>query len=525
MSIEFIIGTIIGLIGISPIVYMGIKKLKKPSLQELMAQLFKQDITPNDQKIILREISKRLSKNFGKQLKEEYIKNFTLGEKDEKGVFEEMCKINNMEPYPELCRALLGSDEDEPDIRRRYHFYNLQGLMSQLVEQHITPNEQKKILRDINAGLLNVKILDRQFLSEKYIAEFSLKKRGPEVVFEDMCIQNNIVPTPVLCKALLNNEAHDLTKKIKQALLNDPLIAKEKIEIIDNQNEILKNKRQIVYMSKLLQDRYSNTCNKLISILDKHNVPHRFLEGTKDIWCRDFMPVQTTSGKLIQFRYEPSILKGYEYLQSDGQEVCKANNIRPADEVSNINLDGGNVLICDDRAIISDRVFVENPEYTDTKKLIAEIAQRLEAKEVIIIPAQKSDFTGHADGMVRFVDRNTILGNCRKEDFKNWVKEINKVVKEHGLNYLDVPFFWDFKDIKHRHHAIGIYVNYLEVNDLIVVPIFEVPGKEDIDALAIERFSEIFPNRKIETINYNEIGLEGGLLNCSTWTIDDETEG
>ena len=271
---------------------------------------------------------------------------------------------------------------------------------------------------------------------------------------------------------------------------------------------------KIVYFSKLLPQRYPETFNKLISILEKYNIQHKLLEATKDIWCRDYMPVQTRSGKLIQFRYEPSYLKGYEHLRSDPEEVCEANNIQPT-FFSDINLDGGNVLICKDRAIISDRVFKENPD-KDKKELITEIEKLLEA-EVIIIPSQKSDFTGHADGMVRFVDRNIILGNDREKEFKNWSKEINKVVDQYGLKYEDVPFFCDFKDKKHPRHAIGIYVNYLEVNDLIVIPIFEVPGNKDIEAK--ERFKQIFPSRKIETINYKEIGLEGGLLNCSTWTI------
>lgn len=45
-------------------------------------------------------------------------------------------------------------------------------------------------------------------------------------------------------------------------------------------------------------------------VLHKSNVKYAFLKGTKDIWCRDYMPVQTESGKFIQFKYNPSYLKG-----------------------------------------------------------------------------------------------------------------------------------------------------------------------------------------------------------------------
>lgn len=31
-------------------------------------------------------------------------------------------------------------------------------------------------------------------------------------------------------------------------------------------------------------------------------------------------------------------------------------------------------------------------------------------------------------------------------------------------------------------------------------------------------FKQIFPDKMIEAIKYNEVALEGGTLNCSTWT-------
>jgi len=60
-------------------------------------------------------------------------------------------------------------------------------------------------------------------------------------------------------------------------------------------------------------------------------------------------------------------------------------------------------------------------------------------------------------------------------------------------------------------------VNYLEVDNLIVIPIFETEKNKDQEVY--DKFRMIFPDRKIETINYNEIGFYGGLLNCTTWTI------
>lgn len=373
---------------------------------------------------------------------------------------------------------------------------DLTKLMNKLADKEISQKERQKVLRKMNRRLA----ISNRKLNAEYIANFSLGKKGKEAIFEEMCLQNHIEPTPEFCRMLLKADSPVIRSHYEQHIRKNAVA----------------EKHQIVYMSELLRERYPAICRDLTGILEKHHIPFRFLKATKDIWCRDYMPVQTASGKLVQFRYAPSYLKQgdrWDSSRSDVEEVCRANGIQP--DTSLINLDGGNVLLCGDRAIISDRVFSENPDW-EQEKLLTELRRTLEA-EIIIIPAQNGDMTGHADGMVRFIDRNTLLGNDREQEYKYWKEGINNVLKKYNLTYRDFPFFWDYKDPKHTGHAIGIYVNYLEVGDLIVLPVFGVPGNRDTEA--VQQLQEIFPHRTIETINYNEIGLEGGLLNCTTWTI------
>jgi agmatine/peptidylarginine deiminase len=58
-------------------------------------------------------------------------------------------------------------------------------------------------------------------------------------------------------------------------------------------------------------------------------------------------------------------------------------------------------------------------------------------------------------------------------------------------------------------------VNYLEVNNLIVLPVF---GRDE-DKQAVDVLRQAFPDRVIETIDYNDVAQEGGLLNCTTWVV------
>jgi len=272
-----------------------------------------------------------------------------------------------------------------------------------------------------------------------------------------------------------------------------------------------------VYLSELLQsdNRFNTTCNSLTGLFDKHNIAYKFIKGTKDIWCRDYMPIQIRKGEYIQFRYEPSYLEDDLNLQSDPKQVCIANNIEP--KFTNINFDGGNIVNWSEKAIITDRVFDENPEYNSKTKLISEL-ENLLSIEIIVISQIKSDMTGHADGLVRFVNQNTILGNDRNREYTYWKTGMNKILKDHGIEYIDIPFL-EHKEKKYPDHAIGCYVNYLEVGNLIVLPIFETNGNKDDEVY--DQFKQIFPDRMVEIINYNSIGLHGGLLNCTTWTVEE----
>jgi len=272
-----------------------------------------------------------------------------------------------------------------------------------------------------------------------------------------------------------------------------------------------------VYLSELLfsDERFAKTSQILTNLFDKHAIAYKFIKGTKDIWCRDYMPVQVKKEEFIQFRYEPSYLKYHPELQSCPKEISKLNNIFP--QLSNINLDGGNIVNWSDRAIITDRVFDENPAYTNKTKLITEIENLLSA-EVIVIPQIKSDMTGHSDGLVRFINRSTILGTDRNSEYKYWSSKINNILKDNGIDYIDIPFY-DCQIKNFPEHAIGCYVNFLEVKNLIIIPIFETAGNKDDEVINL--FKQIYLDRKIETINYNAVGLHGGLLNCTTWTIQE----
>ena len=112
--------------------------------------------------------------------------------------------------------------------------------------------------------------------------------------------------------------------------------------------------------------------------------------------------------------------------------------------------------------------------------------------------------------MIRFVDENTVIGNELSNDSPTFQNNMKRAMRLANLNYIEFPYF-NYKIKDNNDHAIGVYLNYLEVGNLIVLPVFGVPGNRDNEALA--KLKEVFPNKIIETIDYNDIALSGGILN------------
>ena len=262
----------------------------------------------------------------------------------------------------------------------------------------------------------------------------------------------------------------------------------------------------MIYFSSLLKTtpEYKPEAEGLCAALAAAGIDFSFLENTKDIWLRDFMPVRTKSGKYISFRYEPSYLKEEPDLKTDFRDI--ADRLPISVTYSDINLDGGNVVFSPGRekAIISERVFAENPERAK-EELVSELANLLEAK-VILIPALKSDMTGHADGMVRFVDENTVIGNDTGTKTGHESK-IKKALKKEKITVIDFPYF-DSKGIS----AEGCYLNFLETKKHLFLPVFG--AKQDEDA---QQCAENIFNKKIIAVRCNGISEKGGVLNCVSW--------
>ncbi len=277
---------------------------------------------------------------------------------------------------------------------------------------------------------------------------------------------------------------------------------------------VVDSETNVLYLADFLPKKYPVFFSAFEKALKENSVEINWLLGTKDVWARDYMPIQISKDKFVPFTYAPSYLIGTKSgtsSLSDSESICKAINIK-TEAKSSIILDGGNVVKSKGNAIVTDRIFKENLGY-DERKLIRELETLLEVDKVIVIPSDRYDFTGHADGMVRFLTEDTVLINQYAKDKDEFQVTLRMSLYNAGLNWIELPY--NPYNNKPYTSASGIYINYLEMQNIVFVPVFHM----DEDECAIKVFEEQFKGKRIVSVKSNDLALKGGILNCISWNI------
>ena len=259
----------------------------------------------------------------------------------------------------------------------------------------------------------------------------------------------------------------------------------------------------MIFVSSLLREKYPRDAENIFSAFAENGVEYTLIGG-RDVWVRDFMPITTRSGQFVSFRYEPSYLVGFEESRTNfTRDIGYIEKVT----FSDINLDGGNAVFSPSKqkVIVSDRIFSENPGASPSE-LTVELSRLLEA-DVTVIPSLKSDITGHADGCVRFLNEDTVLAN-RPMTSHGFERRAIKALVKNGFEVVNFPFFAG-------KGAVGCYINFLETEEYIFLPVFD--SERDFDA--VSEAQQIF-RKKVVPIKLYDLPRDGGALNCITWETE-----
>lgn len=275
---------------------------------------------------------------------------------------------------------------------------------------------------------------------------------------------------------------------------------------------ITDSQTNFLYLADILPKKHPEFYKRLEKVLSECNINFALLPKTKDVWAVDYMPIQKELKKFVRFVYNPTYLQTKKYLKtiSNVDEICAEIGIETCK--TDIIVDGGNVIRWTNKVIMTDRVFKDNPTY-DRKQLIRELYELLQIDKIYFVPEQPGDFSGHSDGMVRFIDENTVIINDYHREKEWFYRAFEIAIHNTGLDYIKIPY--NVYDNKSYDQANGDYINYLQIENTVIIPTFGI--KEDDKA--VKQLETIFAGQTIATVDSCEIANDGGILNCITWNI------
>lgn len=268
-----------------------------------------------------------------------------------------------------------------------------------------------------------------------------------------------------------------------------------------------------IFVSSLLKSKFPETYEDLyFTLSDEENIELKYLDNTNDVWVRDFMPIKTYSGKYVQYIYNPNYLKddSHKNLKTEVSKVIP-QEIKNKILHTDIVLDGGNFVSHNKKAIMTDKIYTENPTY-NKDDLDNKIKNLFELDDLIIIPKQPYDIFGHSDSMVRWINDNNVLVNDFQIESKSFNSKLIKSLEKHnlGLELIDYG-----KNYFHNNRKWSPNLNFLKIGNIILIPLNTLDGME----MFYEKIEKLFPSVQIYFINCEKLISEGGALHCITWNL------
>ena len=277
---------------------------------------------------------------------------------------------------------------------------------------------------------------------------------------------------------------------------------------------IADNRTNTVFFSDLLPKKCPTLNEHLVKALVENRIHYAYLSETKDIWCRDFMPIQIAEDRFVSYKYTPNYLQDKTglRLQTNPEAVLQARQNRLTHVVQNavkvdLVLDGGNVVRCGDIVVMTEKVFAENRD-----KSINEVDRILKDAfqcDVLYLPWDHKETFGHSDGIVHYAGDGRILLTNYDDISSYYYNRFRKALEKH---FDVIPLKYQ---AKRQHARSWAYINFLQVGKLVLVPQL---GLEE-DEQALEQIGNALPDCEVVGVPALEAVRRGGALNCISWNI------
>jgi agmatine deiminase len=260
-----------------------------------------------------------------------------------------------------------------------------------------------------------------------------------------------------------------------------------------------------VYVSSLLGRRHPSLFRQIVKVLRRAGMGVARLPNTRDIWARDYMPIQRHDGVLVSYTYDPDYLCcAHRRLITDWKNAMP---LHPPEVVNcGLVLDGGNVLLHGRTAIVTDKIFTENPQLS-RRQVESRLREAFELDKLVIIPVEPGDIFGHADGMVAWIGPDRVLMNTYRKIDPGFHRGLKSVLNRARLEMVEVPYVPDMRP-REIPSASGTYTNLLILPGIVLLPVY---GRRE-DEVAMCRVKAEYPGQNLTPLNAATVAREGGSL-------------
>jgi agmatine deiminase len=269
-----------------------------------------------------------------------------------------------------------------------------------------------------------------------------------------------------------------------------------------------------IYMSKAMNELYPEIMDIMLNHIKVKEI------DSPNLWVRDYMPIK------IENTFYKFLYKGYDgFPQLQVSEDCW-KRFNPFER--DIYLDGGNIVQDENVVFISNQVFKHNSHLI--KGDLTQFLKDIFNKQIIFLPVEPEDDLGHADGIIKIIDKSTVLIN----DYRSWISQswyeyairLERVLKDNNYDFIKIPWALNkcpqMTEVEFRRKypyaddynpGFGYYINYYQTQHHVFVPQFNLI--EDVPVMIL--MHRIFKDHEIVPVDCKDISMLGGLMNCITW--------
>lgn len=222
------------------------------------------------------------------------------------------------------------------------------------------------------------------------------------------------------------------------------------------------------------------------------------------------MPIQTDEKRFVFYKYNPNYLQKPHLKRTitDVTHIGEVDCLRQSEAVTlDLVVDGGNVVKCGDKIVMTEKVFFENRDKSSDE--VRRLLEKAFLCEIVFLPWDTVETYGHSDGIIHYAGGNRVLMTNYADSDADMAHKFTRILDKH-FEVIHLEY-----NVKSKHMRSWAYINYLQIGNLVLVPQLGISEDEQ----ALQQIANALPQCEVMGVQALEAVRKGGALNCISWNV------